>query len=120
MGYGLHITRRAHWSDEHGPEISAEEWVAYAATDPELEITGAAEAVSPQGETIRMASPGLTRWVQGGETAGWLSFQRGSLSANNPSDDFVIKMHRISVALGAKLEGDEGELYDAAGRMIRR
>lgn len=120
MGYGLHITRRAHWSDEDGAEITAGEWAAYVASDPELEMTGVAEAVTPQGETLRIQADGMTRWVQGGDTSGWLSFRRGSISANNPSDDLTIKMHKIAVALGAKLEGDQGEEYGADGRMIRR
>ncbi len=37
MGYDLHITRRAHWSDD-GDDISAEESLALVATDPELQL----------------------------------------------------------------------------------
>lgn len=37
MSYDIHITRKKDWSDDEGPEISLEEWVAYVAGDPEIE-----------------------------------------------------------------------------------
>ena len=36
MGYDLHITRRASWADEDGPEIGLKEWAAYVASDAEV------------------------------------------------------------------------------------
>jgi hypothetical protein len=34
MGYDVHITRKKFWADEHGLEITAEEWLQYVAGDP--------------------------------------------------------------------------------------
>jgi hypothetical protein len=38
MSYHVHITRRKFWAAPSGPTISAEEWLAYVATDPQLRL----------------------------------------------------------------------------------
>ncbi|WP_157197703.1 MULTISPECIES: hypothetical protein [Methylomonas] len=36
MGYEVHITRKAEWFEEEGPEITIEEWKNYVVSDPEM------------------------------------------------------------------------------------
>ena len=63
MGYEVHITRKAEWFGEEGPEITIEEWKNYVASDPEMRLDGFAEATTPDGNTLRVESPGLSVWV---------------------------------------------------------
>jgi hypothetical protein len=36
MGYDIHITRKANWSDDEGDSITSEEWLAVLDSDSEL------------------------------------------------------------------------------------
>ncbi len=63
MGYEVHITRKEHWSDEDGPELTLDEWESTVQSDPELELREAAEAVTPTGEIVRIETPGLSVWL---------------------------------------------------------
>jgi hypothetical protein len=42
----------------------------------------------------------------------------GNIVAKNPHTRIVIKMHQLAQKLGAKVQGDEGELYDANGGQV--
>jgi hypothetical protein len=41
----------------------------------------------------------------------WFDYQEGTVVVKNPDDEILGKMRRIAAALGAKVLGDEGELY---------
>ena len=114
MGYDLHITRRAHWSDR-GDDIGFEEWEALVAADPELKLEGFAEADSPSGQRIRIESPGLTAWRPGDgrRIVTWFDLRRGEVSTKNPDARIFAKMWSIAVQLRARIQGDEGEFYGA-------
>ena len=58
MGYDLHITRRKDWADESGPEITAEEWLSYIATDRSLRLDKDAEAFPMYTDAVRGPSSG--------------------------------------------------------------
>lgn len=123
MGYELHITRKANWYEDSGPEITLGEWRAYAEADPEMRIDGFAEIETPDG-TLRMQSPGLAVWLaysRHGESGNmaWFSHFRDRVSVKNPDEEIIRKMHRVAVALGARLQGDEGELYGPDGASNR-
>ncbi len=92
MGYELHITRKAVWHDEIGSSITLEEWDKLAAGDPDLLSTN-------------FDGP-------------FYSDSSGNIVAKNPEKSVRAKMHRMAKRLGAKVQGDDGELYDAAGDMI--
>src|SRR4051812_32860917 len=112
MGYDVHITRKAQWSDETGPHITEKEWRAYVATDPEMVITGVAEYANPQGETIRVTQPLMTEWrSQPGHSPIWFSYYEGNLSVKNPDYKCIAKMLQIAKSLHAQVQGDEGEIY---------
>lgn len=111
MGYDLHITRKELWFED-GPDIDDSEWRAYVASDPELRITGVAEAPLPDGGALRYESPLMAEWRRrsGGETV-WFDFRDGRVVVKNPDDEIIAKMRQIAAALRARVQGDEGEFY---------
>lgn len=71
MGYDLHVTRG------DSKPIAEREWRTYVARDPEFDLTGVAEASTPDG-TLRYENPGLACWR--GHPTGeqvWFDFRRG-------------------------------------------
>lgn len=118
MGYDVHITRREHWSDE-GDDIDLEEWSAYVDSDPDMRMDGFAEAETPDG-TLRIEGDGLAVWTahskheEDGNMA-WFSYFEGDVHVKYPDEEILQKMHRISISLHAKVQGDDGELYDETG-----
>jgi len=106
MGYNLCITRKDEWFDEHGEEIELEEWLAVIDADEELK---------PDAENIA-TDPSVAIWLaQGGTPRMWFWMSEGDIVGKNPNPEALAKMHEISVALGARLMGEECEHYDAAG-----
>ncbi|MQY15802.1 hypothetical protein SRB5_59930 [Streptomyces sp. RB5] len=103
MGYIVHITRRANWWDEHGPDISTREWEDVVDVDPDLVMIP-----MPEGGW----TDGPPRWIAvlggGAEAMAW---QSGSVMARYPSDVMIAKMVVVARALGARVQGDDGEFY---------
>lgn len=114
MGYDLHITRRENWFDTAGPDIALDEWYDLIEVDPELRFTGVAEAELPGGETLRYESQGLAQWVvhPDGEFV-WFDLRDGNIVVKNPDEPTIAKMQEIAHRLAARVQGDEGEFYDA-------
>jgi hypothetical protein len=110
VGYDLRVTRG------EGKPIAEAEWRAYVAADPELELTGAAEAATPEG-TVRYENPGLARWGRhpDGEPV-WFDFRHGEVIVKNPDEPTIGKMLMVARALGAQVEGDDGEIYESPSR----
>ena len=102
MGYDLHITRRPEWSDDDGPEITLEEWLAYVNSDEELWLD---------------ADNGLTGFLWTGRPQEpWpLWWDRGEIYAKNPDEFTIRKLAAIAEQLNAKVQGDDGEVYRADG-----
>ena len=119
MGYDVHITRRQDWWEE-GEEISIEEWAAYIESDPDMRMENSAEKKTPDGSTIRIESKGLSIWTsysghgENGNMA-WFDFRDGRITVKNPDKEILGKMYSIASAFEAKVQGDEGEVYDANG-----
>ena len=97
MGYDLHITRKVHWSDEDGPTISPDEWLAVLDSDPEL--SRATDA----------GTDGSLSGAWKGETLFW--FDDGEVVCKNPDEAIIHKMVTIAKRLGATVQGDDGEHY---------
>lgn len=120
MGYELHITRRANWFDE-GDDISLAEWLAVVQADPEMRLDGQAEATLASGETLIVEEPGIAVWTaysRNGEGGGlaWFYWFEGEILFKRPDREIIGKMVQLAERLGAKVQGDEGELYlDASG-----
>ena len=120
MGYDIHITRKENWFDEGGLEISLSEWLAYISNDSEMRLDGYAEATVGGGAALRVTDPSMAVWVahpEHGERDGmaWLWLGGGNIVAKNPDKEILSKMYRISQVFSAKVQGDDGELYDCNG-----
>ena len=122
MGYDIHITRKQDWFEDE-PQISAEEWSAYIASDPSMRLDGYAEASTPDG-VLRYENDGLAVWIgysrhgAGGNMA-WFDFRNGDVVIKNPDPEILKKMWSVAQALKAKVQGDEGETYGADGEVER-
>jgi hypothetical protein len=109
MGYDLHLTR-----GQDNP-IAEAEWRNYVTGDPEFDLAGVAEAPSPDG-TLRYENPGLAVWRRHPEGAEvWFDFRRGRVVVKNPDEPTIEKMLVVARALAARVEGDDGEIYESPG-----
>ena len=119
MGYEVHITRKAAWFDEDGQAISLKEWLEYVSSDPEMRADGYAEAQTPDG-VLRMDDPGIAVWTAyagyGGEgNRAWFCHFGDRITVKNPDASTLKKMQQIASSHGAKVQGDEGEIYGTDG-----
>ncbi|GAA4507134.1 hypothetical protein GCM10023172_37230 [Hymenobacter ginsengisoli] len=119
MGYDVHITRKQHWADEEeAATISLAEWLAYVAADPEMRLDNHAEApVGDTGTTPGVESQGLSVWLpyskngRAGNYA-WFAHEGDRVTVKNPDEEILGKMLTIAHALGARVQGTDGEYYD--------
>lgn len=114
MGYDLHITRASEWSQSSSQPITPEEWLGVVQGRSDYVSVPHAEATSPSGELIRVRGEHMVEWR--GHPSGaivWFSWFRGRISVKNPDDVTIDQMRAIATALGARVQGDEGEHYDA-------
>jgi hypothetical protein len=124
MGYEVHITRKEDWFDETGQAILLSEWLAYIQSDPEMQLDGYAQAHLGDGSVLRTDDPSMAVWVnhpQHGKHDGmtWIWLSQGNIQTKNPDQNTLQKMWHIAQPLGARVQGDDGELYDANGSVIR-
>jgi hypothetical protein len=106
MGYDLHITRKENWFDEDGPLITGAEWRALIERDPELTLDTSMRLKMKDGDYIFAAWNG---------EQGALGHYHGEITAKNPDKPLIIKMVNVAKALGAKVQGDDGETYKEDG-----
>jgi hypothetical protein len=120
MGYDAHITRKQHWADEaDNATISLAEWLAYVAADPEMQLDNHAEApAGATGTTLGIdSSEGLSVWLpyskngRAGNYA-WFAHEGDRVTVKNPDEEILGKMLAVAHALGARVQGDDGEYYD--------
>jgi hypothetical protein len=120
MCYDVHITRKLDWSDPEGPEISLAEWLAVVAADPEMRLDGCAETRMQDGSVFRTVQEGLSVWTtysqhdESGNMA-WFLYRKGYVTVKNPDEEILRKMWSIAQDLSAKVQGDDGEIYDSSG-----
>jgi hypothetical protein len=118
MGYDLHITRQENWFDEDNSKIiSLQEWKHLVANDPEMRLDNFAEATTTSGDTIRVESDGLSVWTKYSSSGldgnyAWFDYSNGNIVCKNPDQEIINKMLSIAEQLYAKVQGDEGELYE--------
>lgn len=97
MGYDLRITRAIDWDRNQGCEIRMREWYAIIEADPEL-----------------LADPANGPCaVRFGERS-WFDWFEGNVFTTDPDLAAVTKMIAIAGALGATVQGDDGEFYDSS------
>ena len=102
MGYQLYITRKKLHTDEDGPEIPLDEWLAYVASDSDLRL--APEILK---HAVRVNVPSEY-------PDPWLDWSEGNIYAKNPDRPIVEKMLKIAAALHAKVTGANGETLRSA------
>jgi hypothetical protein len=122
MAYEIHIIRLG--ADGHSVPIKLSEWCAVVKRTPNVRLAGGDHEVAnaKTGEVVRIANTGgdaevllsggdqwrrVLRWSQGGR----ISF---GVPADFSRPDCEIKRvaAQLARALGARLVGDEGEMYD--------
>jgi hypothetical protein len=106
VGYDIHITRADHWYDA-GPDqqITAQEWLDYVARDPELTLAGY------NGDYFALWS-GQSR-----HSDPWFDWFSGYVHTKNPDPSLIAKAIEIARALGAHVQGDDGETYLPDGQI---
>ena len=102
MGYDLHITRKQFSADPDGPAITAEEWLAYVATDPQMHLLP-----DRKDHMVRLD-------VSSKYPDPWLAWFDGNIYSKNPDEAILAKMLQVASALSAKVRGDDDEIYRSA------
>ena len=97
MPYQLHITRASDWVDSNQLPITAAEWLKLVRTDSEL-------VQDPR------RGPHCVRW-SGSPQPQWLEWSDGRINTGYPNSAFLKKLVALSERLGAKVQGDGGEVY---------
>jgi hypothetical protein len=93
------ITHKDHWADDQGPCISLSEWTEYAHGDTDIH---------PDPDNL-----GCENWIVTGREGVWPLWWAGTgeVVAKNPEPHMIEKMIAIANALGARVLGDEDEVY---------
>lgn len=103
MGYDLHITRAEDWQQNEGREISPREWLEVVDRDVEL-------ALDPENGAYSVK---LVDKAEGEEKQkGWFDWFEGNVFTTDPSPRSVGKALALAASLRAKVQGDDGEIYD--------
>ena len=112
----MHITKAEHWTDSEASPIGESDWARLVDSDPDLEMTGVAEADTPDG-SLRYENRGLAVWRRhpSGEKV-WFDFRLGRVVVKNPDEATIDKMLGVARGLGARVVGDDGETYEAPGQ----
>lgn len=110
MGYELHIHRKDNWFDEKSSKpVSYEEWKAVAKADEELIIVG-----SYGDRRVDFEIP-IYGWPKPDGEAVSFIWLIDEVSVSFSGDAAIVKAFELSQKLGAKLQGDENEVYRADG-----
>jgi len=116
MGYNIHIHRREDWSDPEGASVSLEEWVALIEGDSSLVVDGNVVWADPEGGP-NLDTP-TAEWSGPGGAVGLFYWYDGNIEAKNPAPAVIAKAHEMAMKRGARVQGDDGEFYDAQGDAI--
>lgn len=124
MAYDVHITRKDDWSDTEGPAITREEWLAYIESDKDMLLEREAIVENDQGEAYSVKNETLAAWTawsgrEEGRVEAWMWHSAGNVMAKDPDREVICKMFLIADALGAKVQGDNGEVYNSIGEVDR-
>jgi hypothetical protein len=126
MGYDLHITRKESWFDEDDSNnISMAEWTEYLKVDSEMRLDNFAEATTTNGEYVRVETKGMSVWTKYSKDGldgnhAWFWPDNGNIVVKNPDIEIRNKMIDIAGQLKAKVQGDDGELYDTKETVIQK
>lgn len=107
MGYSLHVTRAAgHWSNNDGSAISDDEFRLLVERDPEL--------------TFELSQYGsCATWFTESDSPRTLLLVEGNIEAKDPDSETIEKLVGVAAVIGARVQGDDGEIYLPQGRIER-
>lgn len=114
MGYEIHITRASDWGESESSPITLDEWLAYVASDPEMQRTDIATD-GPEGHQYR--NEGLAAWTAysghrvDGDIA-WFDPFNGRIDVVRPDEEIITKMKAVARALNARVVDDFEEWFD--------
>lgn len=99
MGYDLHITRAEFWAENDDAYIDADEWARLVESDDELTL-------DPRN------GPHFAVWSGPSDSEGpWFTWFEGDIHSRFPDPPTLGKMLQIAERLGARVQGDDGEIY---------
>jgi hypothetical protein len=109
VGYDLHITRAEDWTESEASPISREEWRAVVEADaslsePEEEAENRELSGDPDYEPA-------VQWHEHPELP-LFWYGEGRIHCKNPDERTVLKAVELARKLNARVQGDDGELYD--------
>ncbi len=103
VGYELHITRAADWSQANEAPIEFEEWTEHAQSNGSLVEAGTyGTKTFPFEQTIFAVID---------EHGGTIDWHAGQLTVTGSRDSDLDHLRSIAVALSARVQGDDGEFY---------
>jgi hypothetical protein len=120
MGYELHIHRSEDWLDASENPITLAEWAEYVERSPDLRMDNFAEAPLDDGSVLRVEEEGIAVWT-GHPTQpddAWIGYEPGRVVVKSPDEPMVRRMYEVAEALGARLQGDDGEFYGPDGQPV--
>jgi len=98
-GYDVHLTRKAHWADDHGPKVTLSEWRAYVKGDKQI----ARDAHNSENDfVVTVGAESFPLWFEP---------SIGELRTTDPSPVALKKLIEIARKLNVKVQGDDGEFY---------
>jgi hypothetical protein len=100
MDWEVHMTRADHWADSNQRPITADEWLAVVAADPELRID------ENNGPYFAVWS-GPCSYPDGG----WFDWDEGCVKTKHPDRAILGKLLQLAAELGAVVQGDDGKMY---------
>lgn len=101
MGYELHVTRAGDWAENDASQISPEEWTKLVESDPELQFD-------------TRNGPYFAVWAGHVEhPQSWFDWSEGNIHTKSPDRPTLGKMLQLAQRLGAKVQGDDGEVYES-------
>jgi hypothetical protein len=119
MGYDLHIHRAEDWMDATEDPITLDEWSDFVAGARDFRLDNFAEAETENGDVLRLEQEGIAVWTghPTSDTA-WFSYSEGMIVVKNPDEPIRRRMVEVAGALGARVQGDDGEFYAPDGEPI--
>ncbi len=107
MGYQVYITQADDWASNEGYFIEPSEWINLIERD----------------ESLRLAEdngPYFALWEgDPNEPDAWLDLVDGNITTKNPSESMLRKMLEIADLLDARVQGDDGEVYDGTATTLQ-
>jgi hypothetical protein len=100
LGYDLHIARAEYWAENEDAPITHDEWIALAASDEDL------FAMPENGDAFFAFGDRV-------DPHAWFDWFEGDVLTKNPDRPTLTKMLDLAERLDARVQGDDGELYES-------